>query len=94
MSTSVSSVPTSDLGLSSRVSAMQATSAHAASVAAARRPILVSSISGPMPAGADPMSLFDSLLVSVDITGPRFLRSSRYASQIYSEMQRLLMHMT
>lgn len=63
----------------------------AAPTPAGKRPILISPISGPAPAGADPMALFDILLVSVDITGPQILRSSRYAAQVYHEMQRLMM---
>jgi len=59
----------------------------------ASRPILIAPRTGPLPAGADPMALFDSLLVSVDIRGPQLLRSSRYAAQLYSEMQRLLMRL-
>lgn len=89
MSTSVSLLPASDGGQSIRAP-LQQTPLQTA-VQASKRPILISPISGPMASGADPMALFDSLLVSVDITGPQILRSSRYASRIYHEMQRLMM---
>lgn len=92
MSTSVSSLATADAPLALRAASAPAAAPSAAQVPG-KRPILISPMSGPLPSGADPMALFDSLLVSVDITGPQILRSSRYAAQIYREMQRLLMRL-
>ena len=92
MSTSVSSLAAADVPLALRAASAPVTSPSTAQVPG-KRPILISPVSGPLPSGVDPMALFDSLLVSVDIRGPQILRSSRYAAQIYQEMQRLLMRL-
>jgi len=89
MSISVSLLSASDGGQAIRAPVQPAPAQ--ATAQASKRPILISPISGPLAPGADPMALFDSLLVSVDITGPQILRSSRYAARIYHEMQRLMM---
>lgn len=92
MSTSVSSIPTSDVCLACRAAPVVAAPAsNPGASTPGQRPVLISPMSGGLPPGADPMALFDSLLVSVDITGPQMLRTSRYASQLYSEMQKVLM---
>ena len=45
------------------------------------------------PDGVDAMALFDAMLISTDISGPRLLRNSPFASALYSEMQSVLLRL-
>ncbi|MGR3323733.1 MAG: hypothetical protein ACU0DK_17585 [Pseudooceanicola sp.] len=94
MSTFVSSVAPSALTLVHQPPAFAVSTASDPITVTAHRPYLVTGSSAPLPSGTDPMSIFDSLLVDMDITGPQLLRTSRYASRLYLEMQKLLMRLS